>query len=154
MASGIRGGHDSIGAVMRNPAEQFFSLGWCQFEFDPLLFEWVRTALAPARETLHSEQHARWHRYQNTWFAGVNAMPNDGQGAVAGSGPLRGRAVEFIEAELGLRDFTWDAAQVSVCYPGYPQPMEGESSAKTRFRLDRDAAHVDGLLPLGADRRL
>jgi hypothetical protein len=138
---------------MRNPDEHFFSQGWCQFDFDPLLFEWVESALAPARETVCAESNARWYRYQNTWFAGVNVLPNDVQGEIGNSGPLQGRAVDFIETGLGLRNFAWDAAQISVCFPGYPQPMDGESSAKGRFRRERDAAHVDGLLPVGEERR-
>jgi hypothetical protein len=138
---------------MRNPVEQFFSLGWCQFEFDPVLLEWVEDALAPARESVSAESNARWHRYQNTWFAGVNVLPNDAQGEVGNSGPLQGRAIDFIETELGLRDFAWDAAQISVCFPGYPKPVNGDSPGKTRFRREKDAAHVDGLLPVGEQRR-
>jgi hypothetical protein len=48
---------------------------------------------------------------------------------------------------------TWDRAQVSVCYPGYPKPMDGETDGQHRFRRDRDAAHVDGLLGLGQPKR-
>jgi hypothetical protein len=39
-----------------------------------------------------------------------------------------------------------------VIYPGYPKPHTGETEAATRFRRDRDAAHVDGLLPIGPER--
>ena len=44
-------------------------------------------------------------------------------------------------------------AQVSVTYPGYPRQDAGESDANYRFRRQRDAAHLDGLLPLGPDKR-
>ncbi len=138
---------------MRNPSTEFFTRGWCLFDYDPPLMDWVDAALESARRTLRDPAHARWLRYQGTWFAGVNALPNDASGAVAGSGPLRGTAVEFIVRELGLEDFAWDAAQVSSCYPGYPRPMAGESPARTRYRLEKDAAHVDGLLPEGPARR-
>ena len=80
-------------------------------------------------------------------------MPNDIHGAVGDSGPLQGKAVDFIRDELGLDGFEWDIGQISICYPGYPQPMTGESEAAFRFRRDRDAAHVDGLLPEGPQRR-
>ena len=138
---------------MRNLATQFFGDGWCRFEFDNELKTWVDTALAAARATRSDPAQAKWLRYQDTWFAGVNALPNDSSGAVAGSGALRGVAVDFIASELGLSGFAWDAAQVSICYPGYPRPMEGESEGRARYRRERDAAHVDGLLPEGPERR-
>jgi hypothetical protein len=138
---------------MRNLATQFFDRGWCQFAHDPILEGWVRAALAPARATLQDPRQAQWLRYQGTWFAGVNALPNDAQGAIEASGPLQGQVIEFIETELGLRDFAWDAAQISICYPGYPKPMQGETPGRARYRRKRDAAHVDGLLPEGPKRR-
>ena len=138
---------------MRNLARQFFTRGWCRFEHDPRLLEWVDAALPAARACREDPRHARWLRYQGTWFAGVNALPNDDRGALVGSGPLAGDAVDFIAAELGLANFAWDAAQVSICYPGYPRPMDGESDALLRYRRDRDAAHVDGLLREGPQRR-
>jgi hypothetical protein len=138
---------------MRNHASHFFERGWCRFDYDPKLFSWVEAALPSARATLDDPRQDQWLRYQGTWFAGVNALPNDARGVVGGSGPLRGAAVDFIARELGLSGFDWDAAQVSICYPGYPQPMPGESPGRARFRRERDAAHVDGLLPEGPQRR-
>ena len=138
---------------MRNPASQFFSRGWCRLPSDPEIDAWRTAALPAARATLSAAEHARWHRYQDTWFAGVNVLPNDASGAVAGGPPLRGAAVEFIRRALGLDGFAWDAAQVSVCFPGYPRPMAGESEGRAKFRRERDAAHVDGLLPEGPGRR-
>ncbi len=138
---------------MRNQARHFFTRGWCQFNFDPVLFDWVNATLASARATLQDPRQQKWLRYQKTWFAGVNALPNDPQGVVANSGPLRGKAIDFIADQLKLEHFAWDRAQVSVCYPGYPQPMAGESPGKARYRRERDAAHVDGLLPEGPERR-
>ena len=35
----------------------------------------------------------------------------------------------------------------------YPKPRQGETKAGFTYRLTRDAAHVDGLLPVGAERR-
>jgi hypothetical protein len=138
---------------MSNHAQHFFERGWCRFETDPLLLGWVQQALAPARATRQDPLYAKWLRYQDTWFAGVNVLANDAAGAVGDSGPLRCRVTDFIAAELGLADFAWDRAQISICYPGYPQPMDGESNARTSYRRERDAAHVDGLLREGAARR-
>jgi hypothetical protein len=138
---------------MRNLAEQFMRRGWCRFERDPRLLDWIAAALPAARASREDPRYARWLRYQQTWFAGVNALPNDARGAVGGSGPLAGEAVDFIARELGLDGVAWDQAQVSICYPDYPQPMQGESDALLRFRRERDAAHVDGLLREGPERR-
>jgi hypothetical protein len=133
-------------------SDSYFEKGWRRFEYDPALAEWVRGALPSAREAVRAEKNAHWLRCGGTWFVGVNALPNDASGAVGDSGPLRGVAVRFIRQALGISGFDWDSAQVSVCYPRYPQPMESESAAAFRYRRDRDAAHVDGLLPEGADR--
>jgi hypothetical protein len=138
---------------MRNLATHFFDRGWCRFERDDALLDWIDAALDPARATLNDPRQSQWLRYQGTWFAGVNALPNDERAAINDSGPLGGKAVDFIAAELGLADIVWDQAQVSICYPNYPLPMEGESAGKARYRRERDAAHLDGLLPEGPDRR-
>lgn len=134
-------------------SESFYKKGWRRFEYDLALVEWVERALPSAREAVKAKKNARWLRCGGTWFAGVNALPNDTSGAVGNSGPVCGIAISFIRQSLRLSGFEWDRGQVSVCYPRYPQPMESESAAAFRYRRDRDAAHVDGLLPEGVDRR-
>lgn len=131
----------------------FLDDGWAVFPYDPALAAWVDAVLPVARAVLCDPAHARWFRYRNTWFAGVNVLDNDGTGAIADSGPVRGCAVDFVHDLLGCRDLVWDRAQVSVCFPGYPQPAADETAALHRFRRDRDAAHVDGLVRAGAERR-
>ena len=136
---------------------EFAERGWCRFAHDERLMDWIGCALPHAQATVTDPGLAEWHRYGGTWFAGVNALPNDAAGAVPGSAPVAGSAVDFIREKLGLTglgaDMPWDRAQVSVCYPGYPMPMDGESEAVFDFRRNRDAAHVDGLLREGTDRR-
>ena len=134
-------------------ADHFFTRGWCQFDHDPALAAWIETSLPAARATVADPANVQWMRYQQTWFAGVNVLPNDEAGAVPGGPPLSGAAVDFIHRNLGIEIITWDRAQVSVCYPGYPKPMAGETDGQHRFRRDRDAAHVDGLLGLGQPKR-
>ncbi|MGI9407947.1 MAG: hypothetical protein ACR2O4_16345 [Hyphomicrobiaceae bacterium] len=132
----------------------FFARGWCRFGHDPALAAWVDHARPHARATVTAPEYSQWHRYGGTWFAGVNALPNDRRGIVGTEGPaLRGTAVSFIRDRLGLHDVSWDRGQVSVCYPGYPQPMDGETPGALRYRRERDAAHVDGLHPVGPKRR-
>ncbi|MDJ0825417.1 MAG: hypothetical protein QNJ16_07935 [Rhodobacter sp.] len=126
--------------------------GWVRFEHDTELAAWVTAAGPAAHRAVADPANSDWLRCRSTWFAGVNVLPNDATGAVAGSGPLRGAAVDAIR-RLGLPADRWDRGQVSVIYPGYPQPRAGEPEAAFRFRRDRDAAHVDGLLPVGPLRR-
>ncbi|RVU39813.1 hypothetical protein EOI86_08215 [Hwanghaeella grinnelliae] len=135
----------------------FRQKGWCKFPYDKHLADWIDFALPHARATVTDPAFAEWYRYGGTWFAGVNALPNDATGAVPGGPPISGQAVDFIRDALGMAnlgaDMPWDRAQISVCYPGYPKPMDGESKAVFDFRRNRDAAHVDGLLREGTERR-
>lgn len=134
-------------------AESFLAEGFCRFAHDDSLARWVEQALPAARATLTAPEHAGWWRCGDTWFVGVNALPNDATGAVLGGAPLQGRAIDFIRRDLGLGDFDWDRAQVSVVRPGYPRPMGTESAAAFRYRVERDAAHVDGVKREGPRRR-
>ncbi|HSF94647.1 MAG TPA: hypothetical protein VLA52_06425 [Thermohalobaculum sp.] len=141
---------------MDGAERHFFDKGWCAFGHDPVLARWVAAARPVAEATLHDpELRDKWLRCGGTWFAGVNALPNDASGAVpqAGVPPLAGRAVSFVADVLGFGGLDWDPAQVSICFPGYPRPWDGESDAAFRFRRDRDAAHVDGLKRFDGRRR-
>ena len=133
--------------------EQYFDLGWCSFERDSNVNTWIEYALDFARCSVSDPSNAIWMRHGHTWFVGVNALKNDHTGAVSNGPPLNGTAVEFINRYLRLGDFEWDRAQVSVCYPGYPRRSEDEAEAAHRYRIQRDAAHIDGLLRDGKEKR-
>jgi len=136
-------------------AEAFFADGWTRFPHDPDIADWARRARPVADACIADpELRARWLRCGGTWFVGANALPNDAAGAVAAAGvpPLAGEPVRFIREVLEL-DVAWDRAQVSACFPGYPQPSPAESATAFRFRLERDAAHVDGLARYDGRRR-
>lgn len=131
-----------------------FEKGWQGFPADPAIAGWIEGSLPAARLAVADPANAKWRRYGGTWFVGVNCLPNDDTGAVPGGLPLSGTAIDFIGSSLGQSPLAWDRAQLSVCYPGYPQPMAGETEAAFRFRRDRDAAHVDGLTrAAGPDKR-
>jgi len=133
---------------MDGQARQFFQRGWCAFDHDPVIAAWVEAVRPVAEAALHDpDLRSQWLRCGGTWFAGVNALPNDAAGAVPDRNvpSLAGMVIDFIRQVLGLGGITWDKAQVSVCFPGYPQPWDGETASAFRFRRDRDAAHVDGL---------
>ena len=135
-----------------DPRAHLRALGWVRLPADARSRAWSEAALPVARQVVNDPANAHWLRCEGTWFAGVNILPNDAEGRVAGGPPLQGPAVDLIGA-LGLGDLALDRAQVSVVHPGYPRPREGESAAAFRYRRDRDAAHVDGLLAVGPDKR-
>lgn len=137
----------------RPTADTFFATSWCRIAYDRELACWADYALPAARKSVTDPQHGKWLRCAGTWFAGVNALPNDGDGALAGGPPLQGAALDFIADTLQLSGFAWDRAQVSVIYPHYPRQMDEESDAAFGYRVQRDAAHVDGMIPEGPARR-
>lgn len=127
--------------------------GWQVFPAEPAVANWVAHAAPAARRAVADRANAGWLRFGGTWFAGVDVLPNDAAGAVDGSGPLAGRAVAAALEAAGLQGTAWHRGQVSVVYPGYPRPTPGETEAALRYRRNRDAAHLDGLLPVGEARR-
>ena len=117
--------------------------GWRRIGPDPAIAAWAGAARRAALHTLATTGED-W-RCGGTWFVGVDALPNAPDGMIDGTA------------------FPWDAlplpreplhrAQLSVIRPGYPRPSPEETPAAFAFRRDRDAAHLDGLLPVGPDRR-
>jgi hypothetical protein len=131
--------------------EGFATLGWAQFGHDAGLARWAGAARAAALARMaEPAQQAEWLECEGTWFVGVDTLPNGPDGAVAGSGALCGPGYDAARGLYG--DLALHAGQVSVIYPGYPRPREGESEAAFGYRQRRDAAHVDGLLAVGAAR--
>lgn len=115
--------------------------GWAHLPASPARRAWIASALPAARAALAAGQD--W-RCGGTWFPGVDALPSDGAGRI-GAGPL--------PEGLPAAPRPLHPAQLSVTRPGYPQPWAGEGAAACGYRLRRDAAHLDGLLPVGPERR-
>lgn len=118
--------------------------GYVVFDHAPEVAAWAEAALTVGQEVL---QRGGDFRHGRTWFVGVDALPNAGDGSVAGV-PLDG---PFM-AHVTVPD-QWHRAQLSVVFPGYPQQDPDEGCDAHRYRRNRDAAHVDGLLPEGPARR-
>ncbi len=123
--------------------------GWQVFPAEPVVEAWVAAIRGPVLSRLDGPAGAR--RHGNTWTPGVDLIPNDAAGRAFGSGPLAGAALAMARSVTG--DLPLHPGQLSVTYPGYPKRDPDESEANHRFRRLRDAAHLDGLLPLGPDRR-
>lgn len=132
--------------------DALLSRGWARFPAETAVADWARAALEVARErVLDPGAQRQWLRCKGTWFVGVDALPNGPDGAVGESCPLTGMALAAVTALYGALPL--HKAQVSVIYPGYPRPHQSESEGAFRYRLKRDAAHVDGLHAVGEDRR-
>lgn len=122
--------------------------GWLHFPLDPNTLKWARAADRAAQQVLADPaMRDLWLQCQGTWFVGVDALATRPDGSINGV-PLRGPWEALLDPMPALHP-----AQLSVTFPGYPQPRAGESDAAFRYRLHRDAAHVDGLIAEGKDRR-
>jgi hypothetical protein len=116
--------------------------GWRRVAGHPALMAWADAARDPAAAAVRASTD--W-RCGGTWCVGLEALGNDPDGTVAG--------VALPWGLLGLDPMPLHRAQVSTTRAGYPLPSEAESEAAYRFRLNRDSAHLDGLLPVGPEKR-
>ncbi len=132
--------------------DEFLAQGWLSFAYDADLAEWAIHAFRAGQKAMTDPNNAHWHQCEGTWFVGVDALNNDSVGRVDGSQPLAGNAIQFIETHIGPLP-PLHRAQLSVIKPGYPRPRSGESDAAFGYRQHRDAAHIDGLLATGSNRR-
>jgi hypothetical protein len=148
---GLRDGDGAQHAAQGGGLVSWLARGWQVFEAEPAVAAWLES---PGRRRSRP--------------AGTGARGGDGCGT--GHVVRRGRCAA---QRAGRRGGRWAAAwrralgeaarvagplplhraQVSVTYPGYPAPDPEESDAAHRFRRDRDAAHLDGLLPVGPEKR-
>ncbi|MFT4961387.1 MAG: hypothetical protein ACI92Z_002477 [Paracoccaceae bacterium] len=132
--------------------DEFLAQGWTSFAYSVELAKWATHARRAAQKAIADPANAHWHQCEGTWFVGVEALANDPVGQVAGSKSLCGPAIAFIKTYIGALP-PLHRAQLSVISPGYPRPRAGESDAAFGYRQRRDAAHIDGLLATGPDRR-
>lgn len=101
-------------------------------------------ATGPVARRAVEDSGVPW-RCGGTWFVGLDALPNGPDGAVGGVG--------FPWKDIGLQAVPLHPGQLSVTRAGYPRQGEEESESAFRFRQLRDAAHLDGLLPVGPEKR-
>jgi len=117
--------------------------GWSRLGPHPAIAAWAAAARKAAYDHLATTSE-EW-RCGGTWFVGVDALPNGPDGSIEGT-PFPWQALPLAPEPL-------HKAQLSVIRPGYPQPSAEETPAAFAFRQTRDAAHLDGLLPIGPDKR-
>lgn len=129
----------------------FLRNGWAVVPASPASRAWAAAAQDRVPRILADPANAKWYRHGATWFVGVDVLDNAEDGAL-GPVALAGPALTLLGA-LGYPVTHWHSGQLSVLFPGYPARDPGESDGAARFRRNRDAAHVDGLLPIGPDRQ-
>ncbi len=117
--------------------------GWRRIGPLPGLGDWAAAALPLAKAALAATTEPL--RCGGTWAVGLDLLPNDAAGRAGG--------VDLPWADLGLTPEPLHKAQLSTVFPGYPQPSPDETPSAFAFRSNRDAAHLDGLLPVGPDRQ-
>lgn len=122
--------------------------GFITLPVDPAVADWAAAAYPEALKiTADPAQRTRWLRHGATWFVGVDTLPNAPDGSIGGVA-LGGGWQDLVQSPSH-----WHAAQLSVIYPGYPGRDAADTDAAHRFRQTRDAAHLDGLLAEGPDKR-
>lgn len=117
--------------------------GWRRIGPDAAILAWAKAARPIAVKALAAS--AEPLRCGGTWAVGLDLLPNAPDGSIDG--------VPLPWAALGLVPQDLHPAQLSTVHPGYPRPSPDETEAAYGFRLRRDAAHLDGLLPVGPDKR-
>ena len=122
-------------------------LGWRKIPWSRDVDNWARAANKIANQALADPELDVWYRCERTWFAGVDCLNNDSDGNL----PDETRWPESLNAFVP--SLPLHKAQISAIFPGYPKAMETDSAPAARYRVKRDAAHVDGLLPIGPNRR-
>lgn len=117
-------------------------LGWRRVQSSAIA-RWAAAAEPVARRIV-TESQEPW-RCGGTWFVGLDALPSGVDGSI--------NNVELPRNDIGLSPVPLHPAQISVTRAGYPRRDEGESEKAFDFRRVRDAAHLDGLLPVGPQKR-
>lgn len=132
--------------------QAFFDDGYFIYDSDPKIADWAQAAMPLAAEAIQDQDMLNnWLRCEGTWFVGVDALATGPRGE-AGETALAGEVIRDLDGYLPTVA-PMHRGQLSVVYPGYPKPRDGESEAAFRYRNKRDAAHVDGLHAIGSDRR-
>ncbi len=116
--------------------------GWALIGPDARIWAWAAAAGRVALQVL--ADGGDW-RCGGTWFVGVDALPNEADGRAGG--------FAFPWEALPLAAVPLHRGQVSVIRPGYPGASPAETEAAFMYRLRRDAAHLDGVLAIGAEGR-
>ena len=125
---------------MPDLAQNLSERGFAVFDRDLRVARWATRAYEQAKTvTSDPALRAAWLRHGQTWFVGVDVLPNDATGAIDAVA-LAGPWLDLVTPPVH-----WHSAQVSVIYRGFPQQDPDETDGAHRYRIKRAGAHVDGL---------
>jgi hypothetical protein len=110
--------------------------GFALLPYDPAVARWAAAADAACDRMLQGGPPLR---HGGTWCVGVDALDNAPDGSVDGV-PLAGAWRDRVPTPDH-----WHRAQLSVVFPGYPAQEPDDTDAAHAYRVQRCAAHVDGL---------
>lgn len=114
------------------------------------MIAWAERARALSLEGLAGLEADQW-RHGNTWCVGLDLLPNAADGSLPGGVNFSSEGMKIALQSTDLEEAALHLAQVSLVRPGYPKQDPSESDTAHRFRKNRDAAHLDGLRPVGPD---
>ncbi len=127
--------------------------GWCFLNTDNDHYDWINEAKKQIKfkfsQNLIKDKD---FRSGSTWFVGTNFLDNNSQGKI-GNRQLSKKIIDNISNYFGTKIQYWDKGQVSICWPGYPKKDTLESEKSFNFRIKRFASHIDGIIPLGLQKR-
>ena len=122
--------------------------GYIRFPWHADIYTWAQAARSVGLNVAKDPDMIRqWLQCDGTWFVGVDALPSAPDGSIGGT------ALPKVLTDVIGRRADLHPAQLSITYPGYPRPRDGENDAAFRYRRNRDAAHMDGVLADGTPKR-
>ncbi|MDG2355629.1 MAG: hypothetical protein P8L82_06390 [Paracoccaceae bacterium] len=133
--------------------KNFVENGWCFLDNHIENCRWIKAAKANIRNKFRQKEYRDSDfRSGATWFAGINFLDNGIGGDVDGIS-FSSVLWSQISGNFGVNIKYWDAAQVSICWQGYPGKDPSESEKSFKYRLKKYSSHVDGLIPIGPSKR-
>ena len=131
----------------------FNQKGWCFLDNDDQHHRWIEAAKANILYKFGKRKYTkRDFRSGNTWFIGTNFLDNGSDGNINGVSMSSGLWSQ-ISGKFGQGVEYWDPGQVSIFWQGYPKNDSRETEKAFKYRLNKYASHVDGLLPIGPKKR-
>jgi len=111
----------------------FGTTGWRRFKANDEIKKWANVARKFASGAAQNpDLKEKWLQCEGTWYVGVDVLPSDENGRFDGFA-LAGPVSDLIQS---VATKPLHPAQVSIIYPGYPKPRQGETKAGSWIALE------------------